>query len=73
MIDCRDCLHCKVNISKQTIRCDKAYWIRDNLKPKVFKINLRIEVSEANLNVKYRQQFGIAHKCPDFVNMNEKG
>lgn len=72
---CTDCLYCKINCSKYTLRCivrlgDNAgtisCWIKGNGKEKIIKLR-HTEVH--TLNIDWRDIFNLAQNCPSMNSM----
>ncbi len=65
-MDCLDCKHCKVIVSKMILRCKKNHWVKNDESEKVIKLR---EMEGKTLRIEWRNTFAQGEKCADMISM----
>jgi hypothetical protein len=68
MKSCMDCLHCKIQVSKKTLRCTLRHWQDFGLGREIYTINYD-EVGKTYMKIRDRKVFGAAISCKDYEAM----
>ena len=65
-MDCLDCRHCKVTVSKGILRCKAGHWLKNDGTEKV--IILRIKEFKT-LHFEWRNTFNAGSRCCSMISM----
>lgn len=68
MKSCIDCLHCKVRVSRKTLRCTLRHW-QDFYNGREIYTVRHNEVGKSYMRIKDREVFGAAVSCKDYEAM----
>ena len=71
-MDCRDCLNCKIIISRGQLRCSAGEWPDMFGRRKSFKIgeNEKVCTNEGEVGIRFRNLFKNYEKCSSRISMD---